>query len=326
MYCALDRSVSGKGWVNAYQSVSVSENPDLQKPIGTGNSIILPQGCRILFCPVEFNEDGTRRPYQEVDKLREEGKGKDKSPAPAFVTMSTLDAYITEFCNKRYDVAKIYSNGQEFVISDKLNMSNPPMSIKEAAFTLVDRYEIDPAIAKVMLKEANNGATYDHPRSTQYFLEKRADELWDDSNIPMTKVPNKPPRTEFQEMPLALEDPAQLQQAITTAAQNGIKEVFDVTTLKLLVRQNRFFDEISDDIPLFMRVLDSLCRKLFQFYWHTDKMEEKYGMVKLKALEESLKCTIDSLSELTVFFKLRTVDGSGTVGDSNGELMTGNML
>ena len=156
MYCALDRSVSGKGWVNAYQSVSVSENPDLQKPIGTGNSIILPQGCRILFCPVEFNEDGTRRPYQEVDKLREEGKGKDKSPAPAFVTMSTLDAYITEFCNKRYDVAKIYSNGQEFVISDKLNMSNPPMSIKEAAFTLVDRYEIDPAIAKVMLKEANN--------------------------------------------------------------------------------------------------------------------------------------------------------------------------
>lgn len=326
LHCTLDRSVSGKGWVNEYLSVRVSENPDLQKPIGSGNSIILPQGCRILFCPVEFNDDGTSRPYREVDKLRQEGKDKIKSPAPAFVTMGTLDAYITEFCNKRYDVAKIYSNGQEFVISDKLNMSNPPMSIKEAAFTLVDRYEIDPAIAKVMLKEANNGATYDHPRSTQYFLEKRADEMWEDSNIPMTKMPNKPPRTEFQEMPLSLEDPAQLQQAITTAAQNGIKEVFDVTTLKLLVRQNRFFDEIRDDVPLFMQVLDSLCRKLFQFYWHTDKMEEKYGMVKLKALEESLKCAIDSLSELTVFFKLRTVDGSGTVGDSNGELMTGNML
>lgn len=321
----MQKAINGKGWVNEYKSISISDNPDLKRPIGSGNAIIIPQGCRIIFCPIEYNEDGTERSYEERDKMRSEAQ-KAPSASPAFVTMGTLDAFITDFCNKRYNVAKIYSNGQEFVISDKLDMSNPPMSIKEAAFTLVDRYEIDPAIAKVMLKEANNGATYDHPRSTQYFLEKRADEMWDDANIPMTKMPNKPPRTEFQDMPTTLEDPAQLQQAITTAAQNGIKEVFDVTTLKLLVRQNRFFDEISDDIPLFMRTLDSLCRKLFQFYWHTDKMEEKYGMVKMKALEESLKCTIDSLSELTVFFKLRTVDGSGTVGDSNGDLMTGNML
>ena len=110
------------------------------------------------------------------------------------------------------------------------------------------------------------------------------------------------------------------------AAQNGIKEVFDVTILKLLVKQNRVFDEIQEDLPVFMQVLDSLCRKLFQFYWHTEKMEEKYGMTKLKSLEESLKVTLDSLSELTIFFKLRTVDGTGSTGDSLGDLMTGQML
>lgn len=46
-------------------------------------------------------------------------------------------------------------------------------------------------------------------------------------------------------------------------------------------------------------------------------MEKKYGMVKLKALEESIKCALDSLSELTIFFKLRTVDGSGVTGDTS---------
>ena len=111
-----------------------------------------------------------------------------------------------------------------------------------------------------------------------------------------------------------------------TAAQNGIKEVFDVTTLKLLVRNSHFFDDIQEDIPLLMRTLDSLCRKLFQFYWHTDKMEEKYGLVKMKALEESLKTSLDSLSELTVFFKLRSVDGTGSTGDTMGDLMSGQML
>ena len=128
------------------------------------------------------------------------------------------------------------------------------------------------------------------------------------------------------EMPTVLEDPANLEQAVTTAAQAGIKEVFDITTLKILARQNHFFDEIHDDIPGFMKTIDSLCRKLFQFYWHTDKMEEKYGTVKMKSLEDSLKCTLDSLSDLTIFFKLRTVDGTNSTGDVTGELMTGTML
>ena len=161
-----------------------------------------------------------------------------------------------------------------------------------------------------------------------YYITKTAmdDGGWQNSNIPMQEVVNKPPQLSQRDLPTYIEDPAQLEQAVTAAAQQGIKEVFDVTILKLLVKQNKFFDEIHDDLPMFMQVLDSLCRKLFQFYWHTEKMEEKYGMVKLKSLEESLKVTLDSLSELTIFFKLRTVDGTGSTGDTLGDLMTGQML
>ena len=309
-----ERTTDGSGWTNAKSIASVSESPTLKRPMVTSNAIIVPQGTKIVM-PNDRNQDGT---YDESTR-----SARDCAAPIAYVTLSTLDSFLTSYCQKQYNKARIYSNGQEFVVNGDKNTNEEPKSIKEAAMLLVKEYSVEPAMAKVMLKEANNGASYDNPKSSTYFITKTADE-WENANLSKSMIADTGPEINEVALPSVLEDPEQLAKAVTSAAQQGIKEVFDVTALKLLVRQNRFFDEIGDDVPLFMRVLDSLCRKLFQFYWHTDKMEEKYGMVKMKALEESLKCTLDSLSELTIFFKLRTVDGSGVTGDSAGELMTGN--
>lgn len=309
------RTAEGDGWTNGTIIVSVSENAEMKRPLATSTALILPQGTKIVM-PEGMNQDGTYDASTRQDVT---------SNVPiAYVTLSTLESFLLEYCKKQYNKARIYSNGQEFVVNGDKNTNESPLGIKEAAMTLVKHYNVDPAMAKVMLKEANNGASYNNPRSSTYFITKTARD-WEDATIGKNMIEDKEAEIRGVELPTILEDPAQLSQAVTTAAQQGIKEVFDVTALKLIVRQNRFFDEIGDDIPLFMRVLDSLCRKLFQFYWHTDRMEEKYGMVKMKALEESLKCTLDSLSELTIFFKVRTVDGSGITGDSAGELMSGNM-
>ena len=256
--------------------------------------------------------------------------GWSKNPAKVgFVTMANLDSFLESYTQKHYKKARIYHNGSDYTVSgDNSENGDQLLSFKEACLALVSDYGVAPADAKVMVKDAANGATYDNPKATSYLITKLASETggWQDANIPMDQKVNPPPQIEQRQMPAFIEDPAQLEKAVTDAANNGIKEVFDVTILKLLVKQNRFFDEIHDDLPLFMQVLDSLCRKLFQFYWHTEKMEEKYGMVKLKSLEESLKVTLDSLSELTIFFKLRTVDGTGSTGDTLGDLMTGNSL
>lgn len=260
---------------------------------------------------------------------KSENDRKEKVPAISFVTMANLDSFITNYTDKHYKKARIYANGSDYTVSgDNSDDGDKPLSFKEACLALVSDYGVAPADAKVMVKDASNGATYDNPKATSYLITKTATETggWQDANIPMDQIVNPPPQIEQRQLPSFIEDPAQLEKAVTTAAQNGIKEVFDVTVLKLLVKQNHFFDEIHDDLPLFMQVLDSLCRKLFQFYWHTEKMEEKYGMVKLKSLEESLKVTLDSLSELTIFFKLRTVDGTGSTGDTLGDLMSGQML
>jgi hypothetical protein len=283
-----------------------AEESNLKRPMMTAENLyILPRNSRFLAI----------------------GNGK-KEANLSFVTMANLDAFLENYTSKHYKKARIYHNGSDYTVSgDNTADGDKLLSFKEAALALVTDYGVAPADAKVMLKDASNGATYDNPKSTAYLIQKVAMEGgWQDANIPMGQHVNQPPQLSQRELPTFIEDPAQLEQAVTNAAQNGIKEVFDVTVLKLLVKQNRFFDEIHDDPPLFMQVLDSLCRKLFQFYWHTEKMEEKYGMVKLKSLEESLKVTLDSLSELTIFFKLRTVDGTGSTGDTLGDLMTGQML
>lgn len=284
------------------------EDSTLRKPMPVSTGLlIVPNKTRVV---------------QEVSDSR-------STTAIPVVTMATLEAFLENFTTKHYNKARIYNNGSDYTVSgSNTTDGDKPLSFKEACLALVNDYGVAPVDAKIMLKDASNGATYDNPKSTSYLIEKCASETggWQDANIPMDQHINQPPQISQREMPTFLEDPAQLEQAVTQAAQDGIKEVFDVTILKLLVKQNRFFDEIQEDLPVFMQVLDSLCRKLFQFYWHTEKMEEKYGMVKLKSLEESLKVTMESLSELTVFFKLRTVDGTGSTGDTLGNLVTGQML
>jgi len=307
-----------------------AEDAGLKAPIITMSSVVVPYGSHLI------EQKGAR-----VEKMTDSGSVKDTvdkneeatSPANAssvpYATINTFDAFLGAYIDKRYHKTRVYNNGSEFVISgDKSD--GQPQALKEAALHLVQAYDIEPAVAKIMLKEASNGATYNNPKSLTYYIEKKGafeGEYSDpEPTIGSDKIMQTPPQISMREMPTILEDPANLEQAITNAANNGIKEVFDITALKILARQNHFFDEIRDDIPGFMKTLDSLCRKLFQFYWHTEKMEEKYGTVKLKALEDSLKCTLDSLSDLTIFFKVRTVDGTQSTGDVTGDLMSGQML
>ena len=305
-----------------------AEDSGLKAPIVTMTSVVVPFGSRLVEQKGIREEIPIPEGKDEIDKDKEATSPANASSVP-YATLNTLDAFLGEYLRKRYYKTRIYNNGSETMISGEKS-DGQPKSIKEAALHLVEAYDIEPAVAKIMLKEAANGATYNNPKALTYYIEKKAaydGEFGDpEPSIGANKVTQVPPQIQMKEMPAILEDPANLEKAVTTAANNGIKEVFDITALKILARQNHFFDEIKDDIPGFMKTLDSLCRKLFQFYWHTEKMEEKYGTVKLKALEDSLKCTLDSLSDLTIFFKVRTVDGTQSTGDVTGDLMSGQML
>lgn len=309
-----------KGWFTTDNlSIVLSESAEQKTPVITSNMIILPKNSRLLKKPEKNFDD--ERSYEE--RQRDEVKGMHAFP---FVQFNALEAFMTEYVNKNYRKLKITSNGSEAYL-DGPRSDSRPMSVKEASLHLVKDYGIAPEAARVMMHMVFDGASSGRTKSESFLITKTAADKdpWEDANIPAHKFTNRGDIREFVEMPTVIEDPVKLQQAVTTAAENGIKEVFDVTAFKLLIHQNRFLEEIHDDIPMFMNCLDSLCRKLFLFYWHTKDFEEQYGMIKMKALEDSIKNAIDTLSELTIFFKRRSVDDGG-IGQDGGDLMKGHDL
>lgn len=309
-----------QGWNDASgRHIVISADAAQTSPIATEHTIAMPQGTRFVRTNESDPFDGEEAASsQEIDKSERATSGKHSF---AYVTWRTLDAFLAAFEQKNYRKVKVTVDGGDVHLSGDAGSSAG--SVKEASLRLVKDYGVSPDIARSMLKGVR------HERSglgvETYMIEKTAsaDDPWENAALPMRDVSNRPEQRDTVEMPSVEGNPELLRQAVVQAANTGIKDVFDVSVLKLLIRQNKFMEEIHDDLPLFMRVLDSLCRKLFLFYWHTEEFEDQYGTVKLKSLEENLKNTIDSLSDITVFFKMRTVNADNGVGNDGGELMGG---
>lgn len=304
-----------KGWIsqNGEHTVTVAENGKQIAPVVTGSHTILPQGSRVVKRP-DFATSADENANKGVHKI-----------VP--VVFSNLDNFLSAYTRKSFDSVKLTTDGGgEIEVST--GDGDIRLSIKEASLKLVKEHNIDPGVVRSMLHEIHAGAKPGQYKTETYLISKKAFEEngWEESPLAASEVQNKGDQQEQYPMPNISDNPEKLQQVAVAAAQNGIKEVFDVTALKLMVRQGNVLEEIHEDLPAMMKMLDSLCRKLFLLYWHTEEFEDRYGTVKLKSLEDSIKTTLGSLSELTIFFKLRNVDGNIGTGNGGGDLMEGHEL
>ena len=302
---------SSEGMVFSFRTgcpIVIGDNPGQVSPVMIGQRF---DRDRVLVVPKDTK-------YIRLDRSkREDGR---------IITESLLPTMMNNFTNIRYNKVKVMGiDGKASVSGDK-TASVEGATEADCALLLVRDYGLSNKDARMLLKDAADKSSKGVRISTTYLIEKTAAEIDSSANIGFSEYQNTGEQTERKDMPPFVDDPEDLKQSMDKAVQSGIKEVFDVTTLKLLVKKTKFFDDIKESIPLYMRTLDSLCRRLFQFYWHTDKMEEKYGMAKLKLLEGAIKAAIDTLSELTIFFGIRTVDGTGSTGDTATDLIGGKML
>lgn len=93
------------------------------------------------------------------------------------------------------------------------------------------------------------------------------------------------------------------------AGEEGQKEVFDVGMISGLlksVRQDSLVDRYLGDL---MKALDRLGRMLFMFYWHGEEFEERYGKADMPELEDSIRNAFETLGDVTLFLKEKTIDG-----------------
>jgi hypothetical protein len=97
--------------------------------------------------------------------------------------------------------------------------------------------------------------------------------------------------------------------AVQTAAQTGQKDVFDASVLGSLVKSHNPTDLVERFLPTIVSGMDRLGRLLFVLNWHYEDFEERYGKDDLMEFQDNLKSTFESLGQLVVFMKRRTLAG-----------------
>lgn len=103
------------------------------------------------------------------------------------------------------------------------------------------------------------------------------------------------------------------------AAQEGQKEVFDTAMISGMlksVRQDTLVDRYLGDL---LKALDKLGRILFMFYWHQEEFEDRYGKQDLPELEDSLRNAFETLGDVTLFLKEKTIEPGFGMGNREAE-------
>ena len=116
--------------------------------------------------------------------------------------------------------------------------------------------------------------------------------------------------------------PQQDAMALQEAANEGQKEVFDVSLLKQLITNVNTSDHIDSIVSQLIRGMDKVARLLFLFYWKGDEFKELYGPQDLPELEGGLRKAFETLGDIILFLKRKsskpiTYSGAAPIDLSN---------
>jgi hypothetical protein len=195
---------------------------------------------------------------------------------------------------------KIYSDNNGYALTTDTGQTYN-LNKKAALINLVKEHGIQASLAKKMIKEASFKGV---PVSKRYFV-KYAD-MYDLSPGDPREMAGS-----YDEAPLenTYENPvAEGLQVATDASNKGVKEVMDTTVLASLAGTSHSMELMGTYISDLIRAMDRVGRMLFLFYWHTDEFEDQYGAQEQVELEESLRELFDSVGDLVLFLKEKSVD------------------
>ena len=104
------------------------------------------------------------------------------------------------------------------------------------------------------------------------------------------------------------------------AAQTHRKDVFDTTTLAGLIKTMNSSDMTDKFLSDLMVGEDRIGRLLFMFYWHNDKVQDRYGKEEMSELESALRNTFKAVGDLILFLKKKSIEPDMAVRGSDVDL------
>lgn len=222
------------------------------------------------------------------------------------------------------------TDGIEFWIRTNGEMGRP-MSKIAALTRLIMTHQLRESTASSMLKQARkNGAPsyrIKHAADGQPYSAPAIPEpmLASDASVG-NGVPTQYPMNELIPIGSSAESSRTPQDMDATyrararqASEQGQKEVMDTSVISGLVKTMNVDTVVDGYIGDLMLGLDRVGRILFMFYWHWDKFKERYGQQDMPELEDNLKNVFESLGDLVIFLKQKTIepDVSGTEAETD---------
>lgn len=111
------------------------------------------------------------------------------------------------------------------------------------------------------------------------------------------------------------EDFQQTNQMIEQSLQSGNRDIFDVGALGAMLKSVRKDALVERHLGVLMDAVDSLGRLLMNFYWHENDFSDRYGRSDMPELEDSIRNSFESLGDLVIFLKEKTIEPSHGISE-----------
>jgi hypothetical protein len=271
------------------------------------DTLFAPEGAKV----VQVKKPDPNRIIHTIDD--------DNSRPPALRPGSHVDLQLGIY--KMSSALRVLNNGVEAIVNGR------QMATKAALIHLIRDHGLKEAAAREMLKEAQEkrGMEYRVKYAQQYPLQQSAptaptfpeppitgDSLMG-SDIPQQyleeqEIPVEALRTTTERPSASAPVEPQITQALQGAANTGQREVLDTAALGNLLETSREDGLIDQFLPDLVKGLDSTGRLLFNFYWHRDMFEERFGSDNMQKLEDALKNAFENNGDLALELKKKSVE------------------
>lgn len=193
---------------------------------------------------------------------------------------------------------KVFNADGVHTISDNNGREFKDLNKTAAEYTLVKEYAIEPTIAEVMVKEA--GAKRVH--SERYLLK-----IAEDTEFSMAFAGQNPIQWEVDVADMGAVMPPDVQQTIERASNAGVKDIFDVSLLKMLAEDSTTVRLVQEYIPTLYQAMDRVARLLY-LTRAGDSMAGAYGEGKIDVLEQKLKKLVTDIGDLIIYLQQGRID------------------
>ena len=213
------------------------------------------------------------------------------------LNLATMDEFVDAVSRREKLLSiKIYNDAVGYVISDDKGNATDPLNKRAAAVELVKKYAIAPDTAKEMLSSVPL-------RGQERYLAKLAA----DANYMMAFSEQDPEKPTTASVDLNAQLDGDAKTILQQAGNSGVKEVMDVTVLKLLAEDGSSVRMIQDMIPKLFSAMNAVGQILFMLRASTS-MTEAYGEYRADEMEKQFTKLMQRLGDAVIVLQQGRVD------------------